>query len=270
MRKKLRASIPLFVLASLIWTSSPALAQKASSANEQELAAKWESANTRFLKGRDHFLKKDLDRAEAELKICLEILPEHPDALFFLAQIDYQKGDFSRALAGIERAEAKHAAFAGADSILQSQRRKVLFEERKKMEQEIASMEEVFYDPSCKTDYEMLKLPESIEALRREIQTINARLNEPPGTGPGSLPADYSYVHGNILFKLNRPQEAGSQYLKAIESDARHTGAYNNLINLHYMARDYGTALKYINQAETSGVALNPRLKQAVLQVAKK
>jgi hypothetical protein len=36
------------------------------------------------------------------------------------------------------------------------------------------------------------------------------------------------------------------------------------------MARDYGTALKYIDQAETSGVALNPRLKQAVLQVAKK
>jgi tetratricopeptide (TPR) repeat protein len=263
MRKKRRASISLFALASLIWISSPVRAQEASGADGKEFAAGWENANPRFLKGRDYFVKKEFDKAEAEFKTCLEILPEHSDALFFLARLDYRRGDFARALAIIEKAEASHAAFAGSDGIIESQRRRALLDKRKKMEQEVAFMEDTFYAADCRTDQEMLKLPESIEALRR-------KLNEPFRTEARPLPADYSYVHGNILFKLNRPQEAGHQYLKAIESDARHTGAYNNLINLCYMARDYGDALKYIDQAETSGVALNPRLKQAVLQVAKK
>lgn len=266
--KKLISMLLLF--ATLLWTSYPVLAQEASSADGKEFAAGWENANPRFLKGRDYFVKKEFDKAEAEFKTCLEILPEHSDALFFLAQLDYRRGDFARALAIIEKAEASHAAFAGADTIIDSQRRKALLEERKKKEQEVASMEEILYAGSCKTDDEMLKLPESIEALRRKISAINAMLSESRRTGPKPLPADYSYVHGNILFKLNQTQEAGVQYLKAIESDARHAGAYNNLINLFYMAKEYGNALKFIDQAGANGVALNPKLKQAVLQVAKK
>jgi len=267
-QKKLIFTLLLF--ATLLWPSYPVLAQKASGSSEKEFAAKWESANPLFLKGREYFGKEDFDRAEAEFKTCLEILPEHADALFFLAQLDYRRGDFARALAGIEKAEASHSAFAGTDSLLESQRRKALLEERKKREQEVASMEEILYAGSCKTEDEMLKLPESIETLRREISAINASLNEPPRTSPRPLPADYSYVHGNILFKLNRTREAGNQYLKAVASDPRHAGAYNNLINLFYMAKDYRSALEFIGQAEANGVVLNQKLKQAVIQLAKK
>jgi tetratricopeptide (TPR) repeat protein len=270
MRKTSWAWITGLAVAALVWTSTPVLVQKASGANEKEFAAKWENANARFLKGRDYFVKKEYDKAEAEFKTCLEILPEHADALFFLAQLDYRRGDLAQALAAIEKAEASHSAFAGTDGILESQRRQALLEERKKKEQEVASMEEILYAGSCKTEDEMLKLPESIETLRREISAINARLNEPPRTVPRALPADYSYVHGNILFKLNRIREAGDQYLKAIASDARHAGAYNNLINLFYIAKDYGSALKFIGQAEANGVSLNPKLKRAVIQLAKK
>ncbi|MFZ2054810.1 MAG: hypothetical protein WAU81_11510 [Candidatus Aminicenantales bacterium] len=85
-----------------------------------------------------------------------------------------------------------------------------------------------------------------------------------------SCPALKSKKHNRLISSTAAGKEAGSQYLKAIESDARHAGAYNNLINISYMARDYGNALKYIGQAETNGVTLNPKLKQAVLQVAKK
>jgi tetratricopeptide (TPR) repeat protein len=270
MERKIWTSMSWLLFASLLGTSPPALAQNAPAASGKEIAARWENANPRFLKGKECFVKKDFDRAEAEFKACLEILPEHADALFFLAQLDYGRGDFARALDGIEKAEASHSAFAGTDSLLESQRRLALLEERKKKEREVASMEEILYAGSCKTDDEMLKLPEAIATLRRDISAINAKLNAPPRVGPQPVPADYSYVHGNILFKLNRTREAGHQYLRAIASDARHAGAYNNLINLFYMAKDYGNALKFIDRAEASGVVLNGRLKSAVMQLAKK
>jgi hypothetical protein len=36
------------------------------------------------------------------------------------------------------------------------------------------------------------------------------------------------------------------------------------------MAKDYGNALKLIQPAEASGVRVNPKLKQAVIRIAKK
>ena len=270
MRNSKLRSVAGLAIASLVWAWSPALAQKIPPANEAEFAAKWEAANPRFLKGRDFFIKKDFDRAEAEFRACLNIFPEHADALFFLAQLDSLRGDFVQALGHIEKAEAGHAAFNASDGVRGAQRRTSLLEERKKKEEAVASMEEIFYAGTCSTDDEMLKIPESIESLRREISAINARLKELDKTDPATCPADYSYVHGNILFKLKRSREAASQYLHAIDADAGHSGAYNNLINLFYMAKDYGNALKFIEQAEANGVALNPKLKNAVVQLAKK
>jgi len=84
------------------------------------------------------------------------------------------------------------------------------------------------------------------------------------------LPADYYYIHGNILFNLKRFQGARDQYLKAIGVDAGHIRAYNNLANLYYTAKDYENALKVLEQAEAKGVALNPKLKEAVLKAAQK
>ena len=268
--RQIGAMLIVFLSASLICASSQVLAQDSAGRDEKELPAKWETAHLRFLKGRGYFLEKKLGRAETELRACLETLPEHSDALFILAQIDYQRGDFAGALADIEKAEASHAAFSRADGTFQSLRRNSLLEERKRKEQEIAAMEEIFYSGSCKTDDEMLKIPESIEALRRDIQAINAVLNETPGARPKSLPADYSYVHGNILFKLGRAGDAVFRYLKAIESNSGHARAFNNLISIFYLAKDYGNAVKYIAQAEAGGVTINPKLKRAVLQIAKK
>jgi len=260
----------ILLCASLFWTAHPVLAQKGSGLTEKEFAPKWEHANLLFLKGKDCFVKKEFIKAEAEFKACLEVLPEHADALFFLGQVDYLKGDFSQALVEIQKAEAAHAAMTGAHGSIDAERRKVLLDERAKKEQEIAFMEDTLYAADCKTDQELLKLPESIEALRREISSLNAMLNERPQLEPRALPADYSYVHGNILFKLNRIQEASDQYLRAIKSDSGHLRAYNNLINLCYITRDYEKALKFIKQAKTNGVEINPKLREAVLKTAQK
>jgi pentatricopeptide repeat protein len=69
-----------------------------------------------------------------------------------------------------------------------------------------------------------------------------------------------------VLFKLKKYDEAHDQYLEAINVDPKHASAYNNLINLYYMSRNYELALKFIDQAEASGVKLNAELKKAVLK----
>jgi len=256
--------------ATLLWTAHPVQGQKGPGPTEKEFAPKWERATPHFLKGKDYLARKELDKAEAEFRACLEVLPEHADALYFLAQMDYLKGDFARALADIQKAEANHAAMAGTHGFIDAERRKALLEERTKKEQEIAFMEDTLYASPCKTEQELLRLPEAIEALRREIIALNARLNKQPRPEPRPLPADYSYVHGNILFKLNRIQEASDQYLKAIEADPGHVRASNNLVNICYLTRDYEKALKFIKQAETNGVELNPKLREAILKTAQK
>ena len=74
----------------------------------------------------------------------------------------------------------------------------------------------------------------------------------------------------NMLFKMKRFQDAYGQYLEALEADATHIGAYNNLVNMHYMTKDYEGALKFIEAAERNGVEVNPKLKEAVLKATKK
>jgi len=266
-----RAAIFLALsFAALIWLIHPLLAQKKPGQGEKELTPAREEANAHFLKGEEYFLKKDFEQAEAELKACLETLPGHANTLFFLAQIDYLNGKFEGALAGIQKAKGAHTASAGAHKPLGPQSRKALLEERRMREEEIVFRENTLNNDLCKTDHEKIMLAETIDELRQEISAINARLNEPAQAEPLPLPADYSYIHGNILFKMNKFQEAESEYLKAVGADPHHLPAYNNLINLCYVAKDYERALRYVEEAERNGLALNPKLKEAILQFARK
>ena len=248
----------------------PLLAQQEPGKSEMGQTLKKEQANAIFLKAKEDFAKKDLDRAEAGLKACLEIQPGYADALFYLAQVDYQKGDLAQSLVHIQKAEAAHAAAAGDPSGMTSERRNRLLEERARKEEELTRLEAILYSATCKTDIGKFKLEQSTDSLRREISGINDALSQPQVSELLPLPADYSYIHGNILFKMNRFQEAEGEYLKAIQADPRHLPAHNNLINLCYTARDFEKALKYVQQAESNGIKLNPKLKEAVTQIAQK
>jgi len=80
------------------------------------------------------------------------------------------------------------------------------------------------------------------------------------------IPAEYFYIHGNILFKLKRNQEAHDQYIEAIKIDPQHGKAYNNLANLCYMVKKYKKSLHYLNLAEENGVQINSQLKRASIK----
>jgi tetratricopeptide (TPR) repeat protein len=268
---KKTAQIALSLLfAVLLLIGDPLLAQKEPEQKEKGTTPKKEQASALFLKAKEDFAKKDLDRAEVELRGCLEAQPGYADALLLLAQVDYSKGDYAQALVEIQKAEAAHAAAAEGQNTMTAERRKELLAARTEKEQEIAFLGGILYSDTCKSDVQRQRLPEEIDSLRREISFINAVLSQQQISEPLPLPADYSHIHGNIFFKMNRFQEAGSEYLKAIAADPGHLPAYNNLVNLCYVTRDFEKVLKFIDQAEASGVEINPKLKEAVVQIVEK
>lgn len=82
------------------------------------------------------------------------------------------------------------------------------------------------------------------------------------------LYADYLYLHGNILFKTEQYEKAHRQYLETIRQNPLHAQAYNNLINLHYLLKNYPLAVEYLNQAEAAGVAVHTALKIEILKAS--
>jgi hypothetical protein len=52
------------------------LAQNGPGLTEKEFAPKWERAKPLFLKGKDYLARKELNKAEAEFRACLEVMPE--------------------------------------------------------------------------------------------------------------------------------------------------------------------------------------------------
>jgi pentatricopeptide repeat protein len=265
-----RALFFILSLALAVWVGHPLLAQNEPGQSKKALASNWQKAHEFLLKGKDHFAKKEFDSAEAEFRACLEVSPENADALFFLAQVHYAKGDFAQALAEIRKAEAAQQAFSEGGGFVDAEGRQALLAERAHKEEEIAFREQLLSSGDCKTEFEWVSLPEAVEGLRREIASINDILNGKQDAGPPPLPADYSFIHGNILFKMNTYQEAEGQYLKAIAADPSHLPAYNNLVNLCYVTGDFEKALKFVEQAEANGVEINPKLKEAVTRIAKK
>jgi len=230
---------------------------------ERKLVDKFKMADAKFQKGKKLFFKEKYERAEKELRVCLEIMPKHADAFFLLSQIDYKRGDFEQALAGIEKAKSNYEFIGQLYTFTHQERLESLRDEKFKLENEVITLQNEISRITGEEERQKVQL--SIDRIKNNISIIDSRLNEPIPPVL-EIPADYYYFHGNVCFKLKKFEEAGDQYLKAINIEPQHVSAYNNLISLYYMAKNYEQALKYIHQAEASGVKLNPELKKAVLK----
>ena len=257
----------LLLLSILVAMTDSSFRQKSFKINEKKLVEKFKRSDAIFQKGKEDFIKEKYDKAEKELKTCLELMPEHAEAYFFLAQIDLKKGEFNQALADIEKAESNYEFIGQFYAYTQELRLEQLRDDKSRLEGELGAYRDKL--AKATTDEERQRIQALLISTQGQLSSINSRLNEPL---PDVLviPGDYYYIHGNILFKLQKFQEAHDRYLEAIKLDAKHPGAYNNLINLCYMAKNYDEALKFVNQAEANGVPLNPKLKEAVLKAAGK
>jgi len=229
---------------------------------EKQLYEKFRLSNPIFIKGKEHFQKKKYEKAEKELKKCLEIMPEHTYAQFYLAHVLYIKKDFNKALEHIEKAKENYELMAELRTYSYQQYTDQLREQKDELNNQLLNLRDAL--PNTTDEQKKIKLQAQISQAENQIGIINNRLSEPVAKGY-SIPADYFYLHGNIFFKLKRFQEAHDQYVEAIKADPHHTNAHNNLINIYFMAKQYKKAVDCINRAEAQGVKINIKLKKAVM-----
>ncbi len=230
---------------------------------EKQMYEKFKMANKIFLKGKGYFLKENYKKSEKELKKCIETMPEHVEAHFYLSQVLYKKEDFQKALEHIEKAKTNYKLMADLFDYAHQER---IFQLREQVDI-IDSNISILQGKRSETTNpdELMSLNQQITSLDQQIGIVRSKLTDfvPPSK---SIPSDYFYFHGNILFRLNKHQEAFREYLEAIKINTQHGNAYNNLANLYHMGKEYQKALGCPNQAEANGAEINPELKKAILK----
>lgn len=220
---------------------------------------KYQLANDQFTKIKKYLVKKDFAKAEKGLRKCLEIMPLHVKSHYFLSQILYQKGDYPQALEHIEAAESNYLCIG-------EKLRTVMELNANDMRREKEELRKMFNMAQAAGAQEgsCFAIP-LLRAAKDELTNIEGK-QQRSTTSLEQVPAEYFYTHGNILFKLQRYEEALRQYIKTIDTDPTHGNAYNNLANLYFMAKKYDIALRYLQKAEQTGAKTNPRLKAAVIK----
>jgi tetratricopeptide (TPR) repeat protein len=258
--------IAVFIFAVLITNINPVFCQEDFTRDEYKLRQSFKVANTIFEKGKKAFLKGDLKKAKQEFVNCMQKMPEHADAAFFLAQISYQNKELDKALIYITKAKDNYKYIVKLKLNQQQQYFIKLQEQRQVVEQEILQLRGKLSRITDTQQREAVKT--SIGRKERDLSIIDQQLREPvpDQVTEERLPADYHYVHGNVLFQQKQYEESFEQYKETIELDPGHGNAHINLANLYYMAKQYQQALDHLNKAEENGAEVNPKFKQAILK----
>jgi len=251
----------------LILGTNFALSQKHFYMKEKQMYEKFKMATKYFEKGKSYFQNEKFKKAEEEFNTCIEKMPEHVYAHFYLTQILNNKGDLDKALEHIQRAKENFEIMADLHAYSYQQYCDKLRSEKGQLQTELRDLKDKLpgiQDPELKSRYER-----AITEKEHRVSTITSRLAEPFGQ-ERTIPADYFYWHGNVFYKLKKFQEAHRQYLEAVKRNPQHGNAYNNLANLYYMAKQYQKALEYLKHAEEHGVEVNPEFKKAIQKALEK
>jgi len=234
---------------------APLLSGQQMDDQDRLLFQKFRMTQPDLIKGEGQLKKKQLDKAEETLLKVLKEMPENADASYYLAETYYQKGEFEKGLAAIVEAEKNFPLI-----------QKMLFrrqagaidrggENRADIENQIMGQQQKTGEPITTTT----------STMRQAAVTDQAKAQEQKSE-IYTIPAEYSYVHGNLLFRQKKFGEALAQYELAVVADPKHGRALNNIANIYYMARQYDKALEYIGKAEAVGAHVNPDFKEAVLK----
>ena len=258
MRKSRR---PVFLVAALLLSAGLSFAQKGFHMEEKQLYEKYKMAVQYFEEGKELYNKNKFDKAEDKFEECLKVFPQHAQANFYLAHINYMNNKLEEALNYIELAKKNFLFMNQIYALGYEEYTSRLRAERDVLQNRIQQYQEL--EQRTTQQQEKQKISAQISQLQTELGTITSRLAEPLPEEK-KVPADYFYVHGNIYFKLKKYQESLNQYSETLNQDPKHERAYNNIINLYFMAKHYQKALELIEQAEAAGVTVNPKLKEAV------
>jgi tetratricopeptide (TPR) repeat protein len=234
-------------------------------------SVKFKLAKQLFDKGKMFLAEGKLDRAERAFLKSLEVFPRYSHSAYHLGQIYYKKRNYLKALENIERAKKnfKYISTFGVNSQLEYFSK--LREQRKNLWEEVTDMQYRIDSKNFKgrteeeryVEYSELrgKVNHGKETLRRIDELLRS-----PVVQEAKMPADYFYLHGNILFRLKKYQDAYFQYLEAVRIEPCYVDAYTNLANLNYIGRRYEEALAYLEKAEKCGSGVDEKFKRTVLK----
>lgn len=226
--------------------------------DEKTFLKKYKSAQHYFLKGKDLFLKRKYPSSQKKMEKGLEIMPRHSLCHFYLSQIYYHNGAYLQARNHILKAKTDFEFLAAQVERHNNQKAQQLKKQKKDLDDYYLEVQAgLSSNSACGSRY--------LGGIAGKSDEIDGKLNRLLVSGP-RLPADYFYVHGNILFKLKQYLEAREQYQRAIAVDPGHANAYNNLANLYRLVKNYPRAMQCLMEAEKNGASVNPRLKELLLK----
>jgi hydroxyacylglutathione hydrolase len=240
---------------------TPAAKARDSTASSKQLAealSKFQTVNKRFAQGRALFARGNLAAAAREFEACVNALPGHAYARFYLANIRYLQGNYAGALEFIEEAERQAGFLEALDAYAREQNIRTMEDARRVLEAENET------NGSCR---ESRKLEQLVRIVDEDKKKLDDRAAE-EGLSRKRRASLYAYFHGNVLFQLRRFDEAFEQYKRAIEAEPRNGDACNNAAAILFMAGRPQEAEGYLEKAVAAGVEdkINLKLKKLVAE----
>lgn len=239
------------------------LAGQNNSSSEQglEILHKLRLTQPLLNKASDLLTAKDWEGAAQQFNRCLEAFPESPDACFGMAYICNQTGDITKALTWIEKAEKASLYLKQVWENQKTNLFKLSQEEQIRLLQLAEDLQNNGMSVySCKSN----KLASESSQATQKARAITANANI--DSSPFAIPAEFFSLHGNLLFKLKRFEEAEAQYLQALAIAPNHERCLNNLINIYFISHKIEQARSWLEKAIQQKVKINPGLIQAVRQ----
>lgn len=215
-----------------------------------------QAAERPYSKGIEAFRGGRYEEAVASFEKCVDLMPRHAYARYYLANVAYIKADHGRALAEMER------SLEDLDFMAELDEHAVKLKLKKIDSYERMAAAEWNNSLNCRQSREL-------ESIGGQLTDEKARMElaaRKRGEARLRRKAHFAYFLGNILFQLQRMPEAARRYQEAIELDPRHADAHNNLAAIAYLAGDFAAAARLLEQAEARGLEdnVNLKLKQLV------
>ena len=259
--RHIRLVLIVFVL-SLVFGGYFSFGQKRHMLDQNE-AHKFKLAKQLYQKGQQLFIKEKFRKAGEAFNDCIEKFSRFADAHYYLGQIYYKYGSFLQALEHIEKAKKNYKFMADLGVSTQLEYMGELRKQKQDLEEQIRDLKQALSTGNYTVETGQKEIQARIAANENTLTKIDYRIKAPVPS-VAVIPADYYYVHGNILFKLKKYKESLDQYLEAVNVNPKHGNAYVNIANLNYMARKYQKALYYLEKADSSGAKVNPEFRAAI------
>jgi len=199
------------------------------------------------------------EEAARLLTPCLQQVPEHFEANFLMARMAHESKDFTGALAHLDVAEKglHHLNRLYHEELADLSAQSAAEEEA--MRSSLDNLTSRGVDPFGCMGHVLRSKQTALDFLESKKGHLFDREN------PFGIPADHRFLRGNCLYRLGQRDAAVAQYRLAVQADATHTHAWNNLIGLEWEAKTFLQARADLDRAEAAHNTILPELKKAVL-----